>query len=205
MKLVKAGTGDLNPAGLVGKADHVVASMTSNVNFTTPIPALATVTTSRDALVLAIANAENRGRAEIDIRDAAADELRALLAALVRYVNVEAAGDVDKAVSSGFELVKTPQSVAELSAPLDVEVSGKNIEGTLRLKWKPVEGARMYNMYVNTSDPTKPEAWRLVAVSSVSRKTIKDLPPGAFCSFRVTALGTAGEGPASEIVSRRAA
>lgn len=205
MKLVKAGTGNLSPAGLVGKADHVVARMTGNVNFTTPNPALATVTTSRDALVLAIANAENRGRAEIDIRDAAAQNLRSLIAALVLYVNVVAAGDVDKAVSSGFELAKTPQPAPELSAPQDVQVSGKNLEGILNLSWEPVEGARMYNVYVNVTDPSNPDKWTLIAVSSTARKTIKGLTPGAFCSFRVTALGTSGEGPASEIVSRRAA
>ena len=45
----------------------------------------------------------------------------------------------------------------------------------------------------------------MIAVSCRTRTRITALVPGKFYSFRVAALGRIGEGPASDVVSGRAA
>lgn len=82
MKLVKADLHDLNATEMVAKGGHVVEQMTGNANFTTPVPALAAVTTAIDALGVASAEAEGGAHAAIDARDLALVTLRDLLTAL---------------------------------------------------------------------------------------------------------------------------
>lgn len=78
-------------------------------------------------------------------------------------------------------------------------------QGCEDLLWKPVEDARMYQVYMNEGDPEDPSKWKMVTVSSRTRNRVSGLLPGKFYSFRVTALGRIGEGPASDIVSGLAA
>jgi hypothetical protein len=63
----------------------------------------------------------------------------------------------------------------------------------------------MYHVYVCDGDIEDPSKWKMVTVSSRTRTRVSGLLPGKFYSFRVTALGRIGEGPASDIVSGRAA
>ncbi|MBK6342910.1 MAG: fibronectin type III domain-containing protein [Flavobacteriales bacterium] len=204
MKLIKAGTSRLNAEGLIAKSEYVEGMMTSNANFPTPNPTIASLTAAREALVTAVANANSRAIADIAVRNTLAVELRILLVNLARYVNNVAAGDVDKAVSSGFELAKKPEPTTHLDPPVRLEARVSDFEGCVDLSWKRVEDARMYQVYVTEGDPAT-GTWEMVAVSSRTRTRVTDLTPGKFYSFRVTALGRIGEGPASDVVSGRAA
>ncbi len=47
--------------------------------------------------------------------------------------------------------------------------------------------------------------WTMVGVSSRTKFEVTDLEANKFFSFRVAALGRIGEGPASEIVTAKAA
>lgn len=205
MKMIKAGTTGLNAEALIAKAEYVEGMMAGNANFPTPNPSIATVTAAREALVAAVAQAESRAIADIAVRNALTGVLREHLVNLARYVNNVAGGDVEKALSSGFELAKRPEPSTKLEAPMGLEVRLSDFEGCLNLNWKPVEDARMYQVYICETDPSDPTAWTVVAVSSRTRTRITDLTPGKFYSFRVTALGRVGEGPASEVSGRRAA
>ncbi|MBL7981551.1 MAG: fibronectin type III domain-containing protein [Flavobacteriales bacterium] len=206
MKMIKAGTTGLNAEALIAKAEYVEGMMASNANFPTPNPSIATVTAAREALVAAVAQAESRAIADIAVRNALTSVLREHLVNLARYVNNVAGGDVEKALSSGFELAKRPEPSTKLEAPMGLEVRLSDFEGCLNLNWKPVEDARMYQVYMCEGDPSDPKAvWTVVAVSSRTRTRISELTPGQFYSFRVTALGRVGEGPASEVSGRRAA
>jgi hypothetical protein len=205
MKLIKAGTSTLSAEALIGKSEYVEGKMTTNANFPTPNPSIATLTAAREALVAAIAQAESRAMADIAMRNERALVLRNLLVNLARYVNNVAQGDVDIALSSGFELAKKPEPSTTLGVPMKLEVRLSDFEGALNVSWKGVEDARMYQVYMNATDPSDANAWTVVAVSSRTRVRITDLAPGKFYSFRVTALGRIGEGPASEVSGRRAA
>jgi len=205
MKLIKAGTTGLNAEGLIAKSEYVEGKMTANANFTTPNPTIIAVTAARTALVMAVAKAESRATADIAVRNELAAELRVLLVNLARYVNNVASGDVDKAVSSGFDLAKRPEPSTTLAPPSKLEARASDFEGCMDLSWKGVEDARMYQVYMNAVDPSDITKWALVTVCSRTKARISDLVPGKFYSFRVTALGRIGEGPASDVVSGRAA
>ena len=205
MKLIKAGTSGLNAKGLVAKSEFVEGEMTGNVNFTTPNPTIVSLTAARVALVAAIAQSESRAIADIVVRNELALELRTLLVNLARYVNNVAAGDVDKAVTSGFEPAKRPEPSTHLDAPGKLEALHSAFEGCVDLRWKRVPDARMYQVYMVAGDATDQTQWTVVAVCSRTSTRIKGLTPGADYSFRVTALGRIGEGPASGVVSKHAA
>ena len=205
MRLIKAGTTGLNAKGLIAKAEYVESKMAGNAAFANPNPAIASVTAAREALVLAVAKAESRATADIAVRNELAAALRVLLVNLARYVNNVAEGDVDMALSSGFELAQVPEPSTSLQAPSKLDVRAGSFEGSVELLWKAVEDARMYQVYINEVDPSDPSKWTLVTVSSRAKARVINLVPGKFYSFRVTALGRIGEGPASDVVSGRAA
>ena len=195
----------MNAEQLIALSEYVEGKMTGNPNFTTPNPAIADVTAARELLVTAVAQAQSRSFADIAVRNAQTLVLRTLLVNLARYVNNIALGDVDKAVSSGFELAQVPEPSTSLEAPSKLDVQAGSFEGSMELVWKAVENARMYQVYVNEADPSDPSKWTLATVSSRAKARVIDLVPGKFYSFRVTALGRIGEGPASDVVSGRAA
>ena len=205
MRLIKAGTTGLNAKGLIAKAEYVEGKMAGNLAFTTPNPSIASVTAAREALVLGVAKAESRATADIVVRNELASALRVLLVNLARYVNNVAEGDVDMAVSSGFDLAQVPEPSTSLEAPSKLEVRAGSYEGSVELLWKVVEDARMYQVYINEADPSDPSKWTLATVCSRAKTSVTKLVPGKFYSFRVTALGRIGEGPASDVVSGRAA
>ena len=205
MKLVKAETRKLNGSQLVDKSAYVEGMMTGNVNFPAPVPAIASLTAARTALTTALENAQSGAHADTVVKNQAVKTLDGLLNSLCRYVNSVSAGDADKAVSSGFELIRQPDPVDHLDAPTSMKASSGSYIGSVDLRWKRVRGARMYNVYVNTTDPTKESEWKPAGVSSKAKYTVINQVSGGYCSFRVTALGRVGEGPTSEVIGCRAA
>jgi hypothetical protein len=206
MRIIKAGTGNLRVADLVGKTQHVVGKMTGNVNFASPSPSLADVTAALTNLETAIPAAQDRSSSAIATKNSSAKKLSGLLVQLARYVNSVAGGDIDMAVSSGFELAKVPDPIDKLEAPTKFDAKRGTIAGQVELRWKGVRGGRLYNTYICDGDPTNAAStWTHVGTSSKARFTAKGLVTDKQYSFRVTALGVVGEGPASEIVTAKAA
>ena len=205
MRIIKAGLDGLKKADLVGKCEHVEGKVTGNVNFATPTPSLASVTAARIALSAALVEAQGGAHAAIATKNEAAKKLSSLLVQLARYVNSVAGGDVDKAVSSGFELAKTPDPIDKLEAPSKFEAARGTIAGQVDLTWKGVRGGRLYQVYICDGDPTTDGKWSIVGMTSKARFTVKGLVTDKNYSFRATALGVVGEGPVSETVTAKAA
>lgn len=204
MKLIKAGLRTLSPAQVVSKSEYVENRMNGNANFTTPSPALADITAARVQLVDALRDATSGAHEAVARKNAAVKQLRDLLTQLSRYVNSVAGSDVDKAVSSGFDLSKTPDPVDRLDAPQELEARMSDYAGRIDLRWDGVRGARMYQVYMCAGDPaTAP--WTVVGQCSLTKFQVKDVEPNRFFSFRVSALGRIGEGPGSDIAQAKAA
>ena len=120
-------------------------------------------------------------------------------------MNSVAGGDLSMALSSGFEEAKGHEPVVELEASQELRGRMSDYTGRVDLRWKTVRGARMYQVYMTAGDPNNAAGREVVGVSSRTTRSASDLDSGKFHSFRVTALGAAGEGPYSEIVTSRAA
>lgn len=200
MQIVKAGLKSAKPDGLVGKSEHIEAQMTGNANFPTPSPKVTDLASARALLVSAIAEAQSGAHAAIATKNAAAKNLAQLLTKMARYVNSVAAGDVEKAVSSGFELAKRPEPIDHLDAPTKFEGRTAAIAGQVDLRWKGVDGARMYFVYMLENG-----VWKSIGMVSKARFTATGLTTDKQYSFRVAAVGRIGEGPVSQEVTAKAA
>lgn len=204
MNLIKGEMRRLKPGQLAAKADYVVSKMTGNPNFATPNPDLASITDASTALQKAMKQAESKSPADIVVRNTADAVLRDLMSALVRYVNSVSMGNADMAVSSGFELSKKPEPAEKLDAPQHLQADFSQYAGGVDLRWERVHHARMYQVYINETDPVTGE-WKLLGYTSKARYEALHLESGKVYNFKVTASGRVGEGPASEYVGKRAA
>jgi len=205
MELIKANVTRLKADALVGKSAYVVGKMTGNAGFASPVPALASITTAQTALETAIKAAQSGAHEDIANRNVRAGVLRELLSKLARYVNSVAGGDLTLALSSGFEEAKGHEPIVKLEASKELRGRPSDYTGQVELRWKLVRGARMYQVYMTAGDPNDTTGWSVVGVISRTNHSVGDLESGKFYSFRVTALGAAGEGPFSEIVTSKAA
>ena len=145
--LIKADVQRLTPDQLVGKAGHIVDSMTGNASFPTPDPKLSDVTAAQTTLVQAIEDAKSFSRPSIVAKKVAAEVLRDLLANLAAYVNLTAGEDLNAAVSSGYEQAKTPSPII-VEAPTALVARTSTEFGAIDLSWPRVEGVRMYFVYM---------------------------------------------------------
>jgi predicted DNA-binding protein (UPF0251 family) len=204
MRIIKAGLTGLKAPNLVAKSAHVEEAMTDNVHFATPTPAIADLTAARIALTEAIIEAQRRASAAIATKNEAAKTMARLITALSRYVN-SATSDVAIAVTSGFGLAKQPDPVDHLEAPTNYVGSRGTIAGEVKLRWKGVRGARMYQTYICEGDPYTDGVWKPVGMSSKATITIPGLITDKLYSFKTAALGVVGEGPLSEIATAKAA
>ncbi|MEO5584727.1 MAG: hypothetical protein ABIQ75_04655 [Flavobacteriales bacterium] len=205
MRIIKAGLKGQKPSQLISKCAHVVSEMTGNANFTTPSPDLATITAARTALEAALEAAESGAHAEIAKKNVGVKSRSELPVKLARYVNSVAGGDVNKAVSSGFDPAKIPQPADKLAAPVKSECNPGAYQGQVDLRCKGVEHARMYQVYMCEGDPATYGTWIAAGTSSKTKLAVKGLKRHQLYSFRAAALGAAGEGPLSEIASAEAA
>ncbi|MEO8589612.1 MAG: fibronectin type III domain-containing protein [Flavobacteriales bacterium] len=205
MRTVKSGLKGLRTTEKVAHARTVVTGLTGNPAFSTPTPALAVVTAAADKTETAYNNALIGGPAERELRRVAEAELDSVLAHLCLYVNTTAAGDPAVAVTSNFPLIKQPTPVGKLPAPANAHARLTDFAGVVDLKWDAVANARYYHAYICSTDPSVEANWSLVGISSRAAHTVTDLKGGQFYWFRITAVGTEGEGAASDVVMKRAA
>lgn len=205
MRTVKSGLKGLRTLEKVALARNTVKGISGNVAFPTPTPAMAVVTAAADKLETAYNNALIGGPAELELRRVAEEELDSVIAHLCLYVNTTAAGDPAVAVTSNFPLIKQPSPVGKMPAPANAHARLTDFAGQVDLKWDAVANARYYHIYICSADPKVEASWTLSGISSRAAHTVGDLEGGQVYWFRVTAVGTEGEGAASDVVMKRAA
>ena len=202
---IRAGVKDLSSADLIAKTMNEEACMANNPHFPNPTPTLAELGAARSDLQMASAAALARGRAVVAIRWERHAELERLMVQLSKYVMATAPRDVEKQLSSGFTLRSAPLPIRHITAPHEVSTYRVDREGSVKLSWGKVHGARTYQVFVTSEDPTNEKAWQLAAHSTRIRVEIQGLEPGRMYHFRIRALLAAGEGPFSAVIATRAA
>lgn len=198
MKLKKNMNG-LSAAQLVDKSKFIEARMQGNPAFPDPVPALADIATARTALEAAITAAMDGGRTATAIRRARAKELELLLGQLAGHVSSIAEGNTLAILSSGFEVRRAPSPVGELPAPVGLAASISAFAGRVELRWVPVKHAVAYQVFKNSTDPADAAAWQLAGICTRSSFRADGLAPASTTWFRVSAVGTAGTGPLSDV------
>ncbi len=178
-------------AVLLAFARNVVAQMTANPNFATPVPALATVTTAIDALQAANEAASEGSHEAILDRRAKKASLIALLRQLAAYVATEANGSRMAILSSGFHTTKIPAPVGPLPTPDNLRLSQTNQSGQLLLRMNRVYGVTA-GYTVQTAEAEE-GPYSDYVTSSKTHVLIEGLTPAK--TYWVRACANGAEGP----------
>jgi len=176
---------------LVTYAENVVARMTGNPAFTTPVPNLALVTTATGDLRVAQTAVQARTKGTVAIRDEKRTALVTLLKQLRGYVQSTADATPDTALSiiesSGFAVRKTAARKPRVFDALPGAVSG-----SAKLV-APSAGQRASYEWEYSTDGGK--TWVTQPVTMQAKTTVTGLTPGASVQFRYRPVTPkAGEG-----------
>ena len=198
--LAKLGYQAMTPTEKVSKARQIVIAMTGNPNFTTPMPTLASITSAADDLDAAQIALDGT-KIKTAERNTAEDLLDTLMSGLQGYVGSICLNDVEKTLSSGFDIRKANTKAEILPAPIGLTAVSTQIEGQVKLKWICAPGSKLLYMVQCTPDvsPMPTPTWDLVAQSSKAVVIIENLTPGTKYMFRVAVINSAGISGWSEI------
>lgn len=191
------GVSRLSATEIVAKAQAIHDKMDGNAYFPTPVPALADYQTNIDALAAANAAVKaNGGKAEHQAKQVALKVVLEDIKSLAAYVQNATAGDADRILSSGFDVVKAGSPIGELDPPRNLGARFTTMSGRAALVWEREYGADMHHVYMSTSND--PFNWVLIGATTKSRFNADSLEPGTMYWFAVTAIGAAGESSKSE-------
>lgn len=204
--IVKPGLTRVTFKALVGKARNSVKMMTDNPAFPTPNPTLASVSTAADDLAAADdAYDFTRSKVVKEERDSAFGVLKSTYRDLGGYVQMASGGDKELILSAGFDVVRRPEPPALPAAPLNVMATATIYHGEIEVRWGASKGRRIYKLYQTEGDPSLETGWELIAETGKNRMLVKGLERFKTYSFRVVAVGAAGESTASDAASATAA
>lgn len=188
---VKLGLDALNAVDTIALANAIVTAMTGNPNFTTPNPALAALTTQKtttqtkintyDSMLASLATA-------LADRDVEIANLRSLLTQLGAYVENVSGGDAVKIASAGMGVRSPRTPVGPMPRVLDLLLSEGDHVGFLDAMWKPIYGARSYEVQIS-ADPMSESTWTFKMSSTKSSATLTGLTSGSKVWVRVRAIG----------------
>ncbi|NNV54942.1 fibronectin type III domain-containing protein [Limnovirga soli] len=196
MSQVKLGFYALSIPDKILKARNIVTLMTGNAAFTTPNPALATVTTAANELETAFNDAADGGRTKTAIRDSKEAELDALMAQLSAYVQEISEGDALIILSSGMEVRAEKTPPQDLPAPQGLEAITGDNEGEIVLRWKRVDKSKAYLFQKSADGAT---GWEnIITTSTKAKALLSGLPTATKMWFRVCAVGSRGNSPWSD-------
>lgn len=197
---VKLALDKLNAIELVQRARLHVTSMSGNINFTTPIPTLPLITAAADALEAAdVAVQQNGGKLDRQARNERKAELYQLLKDLGGYVTAVCGGDGEKITSSGFPTRALPSPPVLLPAPLNVRAGQTTMLGQIKVRWGGVKNRKSYVVYWCEGDPLVEANWKMLQIVTTNFHLVTGLDRSKTYFFRITAVGRAGSGPASDV------
>ena len=174
---------------LIAFVRNVIALMTNNPQYPTPMPTLAVLTTSVNAFETAVHDALDGGKIAIATRNAARVELLALMRQLATYVQASCNADLLALIGSGFDAVRAPSPVGVLPAPQNPRLMLTGKSGELQFKFDRVNNANNYS--VQTA-PAATGPWEDDSLSTAARVLIGGLTPGETLWARACANGSAG-------------
>ena len=178
-------------AQLVTDTKTIVASMTNNASYPSPIPALAAITTANSDFSQAIANAVNGGTELTVIKNLKRAALAELLRELAIYIHMACKGSMAVLLSSGFPTWKptrTPAGV--LPAPVTPVLSLGSRTGEMAASTSPVPNGYTYNWRVAIPGTT-PDIKVRVQTTAASY-VFENLTPGQIYAVDVNVVGAAG-------------
>ena len=200
MAKVKLALKDLTIPQKIQFMRQVVTSMTGNANFATPSPTLASVTAKADDLETTYNDAQAArltAQQKTNLQTDSSLTADSSMTQLAAYVENITAGDAAKIQSAGMAVRADGAPIGTLPAPTDLAATVGDNDGEIDLDWDNVRGATSY-VVQKSPDPVTPTSWLQSSVVTKSKTTVDSLTSGTKYWFRVSAVGTAGQGPWSD-------
>lgn len=196
MSKIKLNFTRLSVTDKIAKARQIVTALTGNASFTTPTPALASVTTAINDLETAntaTLAARQEAKSRTTDQQNKEDALDRIMTQLASYVE-SAAGDNETLIQSvGMDVRAAASPSSQIpSPPANLAASAGDRDGEIDLSWDTLVGARSY-VIEKSSDPPTATSWSHAAVSTRSKTTIEGLTSGTRYWFRVAAINQHGQ------------
>ena len=180
----------------IEKARFIVTSMTGNVNFTTPNPILATITTMVNALETAAIAAEGGGvdeTANMHAKEFMLDLTLKLEAAYVEGIaNATPLSAEAIALSSGMEVKKAGVRTAR---EFHLEATGNPGEVKLATKFEK----RATFIFQMSTNPSSEISWATIGQSTRAKMVKSGLASGTRYYFRTAVIDKNGQNPWSDV------
>jgi hypothetical protein len=195
MSRLKIGLNHMNVLEEIAFARQVVTKMTGNATFTTPLPALAAITTAADdteaayQAMLAARIAAKQATATVQDKQGILTDLLKREGAYVQHIS---AGDRVKIESAGFSVTQASGAPQSLPAPADVQLNANVNPGNMGIRWKPVHGAASY--VVERAADATPADYVVAANTTVAKALVNTMTSGQRYWFRVAAVNAKGIG-----------
>ena len=182
------------------KAQLILASMTGNPAFPSPVPPLTEVSAALTLFSADLVAAGTLDRTAVAKKNASRQALEKLLGQLGMFVMYVANGDAPILTSSGYTLSKQPEPVY-ITNPGNVTISNGISSGEMEAAVTTVKGGRNYNFQLAEAEPTAETDWQSNS-SSRSKFTFKNLQPGKRYWVRVVVTGSGEQVAYSNVASR---
>jgi hypothetical protein len=182
--------------------EKVLGMMKTNLNFTTPDPALADIQTALDAFTAAASAKGETGKKGTKARDIARDALLTLMRSLAIYVTKESKNNPTVMLSSGFDITSGSHTQTQLSTPI-INSATNGVSGTILLHAQPQANVKSVLTQYRETGTT---AWLNGPVCTQMRNIpIPGLTPGKTYDFRIQFIGgSTGQSDWSDVVSHMA-
>jgi hypothetical protein len=184
-------------AVLIEYAQAIVAAMTNNPRFPSPVPALTVVSSAIAALQAAQSSALARTKGAVTARNDKKAALVALLQQLRMYVQTVADADPENSAaiiqSAGIAVRKTGVRKPRVFSAMQGAVSG-----AVKLVTASAGKRASYDWEYSVDGG---KTWLLLPSSMQARTSVTGLTPGATVQFRVRALTKTGEADWSQPLS----
>ena len=193
------------------KTEFISTSLASNISFPMPWPGglsgPAALTALYNTFLTAFNAASTGDSIKVAQREAARTALTVFLKKLAPHLELTAAGDIAKLLSSGYSLRKSTTHTGGGDPPpvptnFKVERGGS---GQLIAKARKIRNVGAYEVQINSGDPNVEASWHSLPVqTSCAKVKINGLTPMTRVWVRLRAVNSHGPGdwtdPAGEVV-----
>ncbi len=176
-------------------AQHIHDELTANaITFPSPPITMTAFQTLITAHTQAQAAKASRAKADFIAANAARDTLEVAMGELGTYVNTVAKGDPAVVVLSGCPSYETTHAAdpSPPAAPANVRVVHGDVDGSVRIRYKPDRPSSTNEVQTNAGDPNNEAGWHHAGIFQGGKAVLTGLTPGTCVWIRVRTTGLKG-------------
>ena len=178
-----------------GYLRNVLAAMTDNINYTNPAPSIASIQVLVDLYNVAKQNKKTL------LANRYLQQIKDQMKLLAIYIANTCQNDPVILNSSGMRANKKGRGTKKkMSKMTDVKLGDNGFSGEFVATYPKMNGARIYKGYVKLSG-VKCAVYVLVEATDKLKMVFKGYPRGTILDVCITATGSLGEGPKSNVIS----